>query len=130
MYDYNRVGKDGKKRELHIEKALDVANLDGMAEPKQPLRVLKYRQGAASELLSRCKYFEVYRMIVNTERRQIVHYQSDELSFRVLLCVNGCGVVKFEDEVLDVYKGDCLFIPANSVKLSLHGKMQFLDVRG
>ena len=41
MYDYNRVGKDGKKRELHIEKALDVANLNGMAEPKQPLRVLK-----------------------------------------------------------------------------------------
>lgn len=130
MYDYNRVGKDGKKRELHIEKALDVANLNGMAEPKQPLRVLKYRQGVASELLSRCKYFEVYRMIVNTERRQVVHYQSDEISFRVLLCVNGCGVVKFADEMLDVYKGDCIFVPADSVELTLHGKMQFLDVRG
>lgn len=130
MYDYNRVGKDGKKRELHIEKALDVANLNGMAEPKQPLRVLKYRQGVASELLSRCKYFEVYRMIVNTERRQIVHYQSDEMSFRVLLCINGCGVIKFADEMLNVYKGDCIFVPADSVELTLHGKMQFLDVRG
>ena len=130
MYDYNRVGKDGKKRELHIEKALDVANLNGVAEPKQPLRVLKYRQGVASELLSRCKYFEVYRMIVNTERRQIVHYQSDEMSFRVLLCVSGCGVIKFSDEILSVYKGDCIFVPADSVELTLHGKMQFLDVRG
>ena len=130
MYDYNRVGKDGKKRELHIEKALDVANLNGMSVPKQPLRVLKYRQGVASDLLSRCKYFEVYRMIVNTERRQIVHYQSDEISFRVLLCVNGCGSVKFAGEVLDVYKGDCIFVPADSVELTLHGKMQFLDVRG
>lgn len=130
MYDYNRVGKNGKKRELHIEKALDVANLNGMLEPKQPLRVLKYRQGVASELLSRCKYFEVYRMIVNTERRQVVHYQSDEISFRVLLCVNGCGVIKFADEILNVYKGDCIFVPADSVELTLHGKMQFLDVRG
>ena len=26
VYDYGRVGKDGKKRELHIEKALDVTN--------------------------------------------------------------------------------------------------------
>lgn len=130
MYDYNRVGKDGKKRELHIEKALDVANFNGMAEPKQPLRVLKYRQGVASELLSRCKYFEVYRMIVNTERRQVVHYQSDEISFRVLLCVNGCGVIKFANEMLNVYKGDCIFVPADSVELTLHGKMQFLDVRG
>ena len=130
MYDYNRVGKDGKKRELHIEKALDVADLNGMSEPKQPLRVLKYRQGVASELLSRCKYFEVYRMIVNTERRQVVHYQSDEISFRVLLCVNGCGVIKFDGEMLDVYKGDCIFVPADSIELTLHGKMQFLDVRG
>ena len=70
LYDYDRVGKDGKKRELHIDKALDVANLKSSAEPRQPLRVLKYRQGVASELLTRCKYFEVYRMIVNTERRQ------------------------------------------------------------
>ena len=42
------LGKDGKKRELHIDKALDVANLHSSAEPKQPLRVLKYRQGVAS----------------------------------------------------------------------------------
>ena len=60
LYDYDRVGKDGKKRELHIDKALDVANLKASADPKQPLRVLKYRQGVASELLTRCKYFEVY----------------------------------------------------------------------
>ena len=59
LYDYDRIGKDGKKRELHIDKALDVADLHGSAEPRQPLRVLKYRPGMASELLIRCKYFEV-----------------------------------------------------------------------
>lgn len=96
LYDYDRVGKDGKKRELHIDKALDVANLKSSAEPKQPLRVLKYRQGVASELLTRCKYFEVYRMIVNTERRQKVHYRADEIAFRVLLCVNGCGTISYD----------------------------------
>ena len=51
LYDYDRIGKDGKKRELHIDKALDVADLHGSAEPRQPLRVLKYRPGMASELL-------------------------------------------------------------------------------
>ncbi|HFM7482772.1 hypothetical protein ACFHPT_06860 [Enterococcus faecium] len=59
------------------------SNLNGMSEPKQPLRVLKYRAGVASELLFRCKYFEVYRMIVNTERSQIVHYSADSVSIRV-----------------------------------------------
>lgn len=130
LYDYDRVDKNGKKRELHVDKALDVAILEEMSEPKQPLRVLKYSQGEASELLSRCKYFEVYRMIVNTERRQIVHYRADEIGFRVLLCVNGCGTVRFEDEVMDIFKGDCLFVPADSDELTIHGKLQFLDVRG
>lgn len=130
MYDYDRVDKHGKKRELHVEKALAVANLEGMSEPKQPLRVLKYRQGVASELLARCKYFEAYRMIVNTEKRQVVHYQADGMSFRVLLCVNGCGTIRFDDETLNVYKGDCIFVPADSVEMSIHGQLQFLDIRG
>ncbi len=130
LYDYDRVGKDGKKRELHVDKALQVANLKSSAEPRQPLRVLKYRQGLAYELLTRCKYFEVYRMIVNTERRQKVHYRADEIAFRVLLCVNGCGTISYEDGSIPFYKGDCIFVPADSETLTIHGQAQFLDVRG
>ena len=130
LYDYDRTDKNGKKRELHIERALDVANLNSSIEPKQPLRVLKYKPGIASEMIGRCKYFEVHRLIINTERRQQVWYHSDKLSFRVLLCVNGCGTMSFSNEVLYLYKGDCIFIPAESVDIRLHGKMQLLDIRG
>lgn len=132
LYDYDRMDKNGRKRELHIDKALEVANLNASAEPKQPLRVLKYRRGCAAELLCRCKYFEVYRMMINTERcRGLVGYQADGSSFRVLLCTDGCGSVYFGDqESFGFFKGDCIFVPANSVKLRLHGKAQFLDVRG
>lgn len=135
MYDYDRADKDGKRRELHIDKALDVANLKQMQEPRQPLRVLKYSQGVATELLARCRYFEVHRMLVNTERRQEVHFRSDELSFRVLLCINGCGSISFISngnfpcETLNIYKGDCIFVPASSVDIRIHGQVQFLDVR-
>lgn len=130
LYDYDRIDKDGKKRPLHVDKAMKVADLNSSAEPRQPLRVLKYRQGVASELLSRCKYFEVYRMIVNTERRQLVSYRADEMSFRVLLCVNGCGSISYGGETLQFYKGDCFFVPAGSEMLCIHGQAQFLDVRG
>lgn len=130
LYDYDRADKHGKKRELHVEKALDVAKLTSSAQPRQPLRVLRYRQGVASELLCRCRYFEVHRMLVNTERRQQVHYRADEVTFRVLLCVNGCGTIGFADEVLNIYRGDCMFVPADSEVLSIHGQLQFLDVRG
>lgn len=130
LYDYDRVDKNGQKRPLHIDKALEVANLRSSAAPRQPLRVLRYRQGVASELLCRCKYFEVYRVIVNTERRQQVRYRADELAFRVLLCVSGCGTVSFGGGSIPFYRGDCLFLPADSETLTFHAQAQFLDVRG
>jgi len=130
LYDYDRVGKDGKKRELHVDKALEVVNLQSSAAPRQPMRILKYRSGVASELLSRCKYFEVYRMIVNTERRATVYYHADALSFRVLLCIGGCGVIRYNGGEITFYKGDCIFVPADSEVMTIHGKATFLDVRG
>ena len=130
LYDYDRVDHNGQKRALHIEKALEVADLSAAKEPRQPLRVLHYKPGMASELLCRCKYFEVYRLLVNNERRQTVTYRTDSMSFRVLLCINGCGMIRFGEEILEIYKGNCVFVPAESVELKLHGQMQFLDVRG
>jgi mannose-6-phosphate isomerase len=132
LFDYNRTDKNGKVRELHIDKALDVANLNASDLPRQPLRVLKYRPGCAGEMLCRCRYFEVFRMMVNTERsKKLVGYQADSTSFRVLLCIGGCGSIYFGDEEsLRFFKGDCIFVPADSVKIRIHGKAQFLDIRG
>ncbi|WP_293831544.1 type I phosphomannose isomerase catalytic subunit [uncultured Phascolarctobacterium sp.] len=132
LFDYNRVDKNGKKRELHIEKALTVVNMHGSARPKQPLRVLKYRRGYAAEMLCRCKYFQVERILVNTERcRELASFQSNSDSFQVLLCTNGCGIMTFGDgEVLQLFRGDCVFLPADSVEVKVHGELQLLLVRG
>lgn len=132
LYDYGRVDQNGNQRELQIEKALEAAALTRSTMPKQPLRVLKYRQGCALELLCRCKYFEVYRMLLNTERcRHMVDYWADGISFRVLLCIKGCGSFILEcGEMYNFFKGDCIFFPANSVRVRLHGRAQFLEVRG
>lgn len=128
LYDHGRTDKNGRKRPLHIEKALEAADLTAGKEPGQPMRVLNYRPGCARELLGRCRYFAVYRMLINTERRQIVTCRADELSFRVLLCIEGCGILTFADGMLEVYKGDCIFVPADSVEIRMHGRMEFLDV--
>ena len=130
LYDYDRVDKSGRKRPLHLDKALEVADLRAAPAPRQPMRVLRYSCGMARELLCRCRYFEVYRMIINTERRQKVFYGADAGSFRVLLCVKGCGVARFGNRYLDLCRGDCLFVPARSEEIQLSGLMTFLDIRG
>lgn len=129
LYDYDRVDKNGRKRDLHVDKALDVANLQSSVAPRQPLRVLKYKNGAATELLARCKYFQVERMLLNTEtNRALLNYQTGENSFHALLIVDGCGSISWNGGAMNFFKGDCIFVPAQSVLLKLHGKAQLLDV--
>lgn len=130
LYDYDRRDKKGNKRPLHIEKALAVADLSAKTEPRQPMRVLRYHRGFATELLSRCSYFQVERMLLNTERcPEMARLQTTDQTFQVLLCTEGCGVINNEDgSVLSFFKGDCIFIPANSMMLKLHGKAQLLKV--
>lgn len=129
MFDYNRRDKNGNLRPLHIEKALDVANLKSSSEPVQPMRVLNYRPGYASEMLGRCKYFQVERVLINTEKtRDMADFRTQENSFAVLLCINGCGNLLGDGIMINFFKGDCVFVPACSVPLKLHGRAEFLKV--
>lgn len=128
LYDYGRVDKNGKTRELHVDKALEVVNMKSSVTPSQPMRVLKYHSGYASELLTRCKYFQVERILLNTENRKLAEFQTGSNSFHALLCVDGCGTMLGDGVDIPFFKGDCIFIPAESIPLLLHGKAQLLNV--
>lgn len=128
LYDYDRVDKRGEKRDLHIDKALEVARLSSSAAPRQPMRVLRYRNGSASELLTRCRYFHVEHVLLNTENRKLAEFRTGSNSFHALVCVDGCGVLFGEGFMLNFFKGDCIFVPADSIPLKVHGKAQILNV--
>lgn len=130
LYDYDRTDRNGKKRELHLQKALEVMNFKPAGSPRQPLRVLRYKRGIAEEFLTRCSYFETYRMLLNTQNEdESVTVRADEISLRILLCVDGNGAIEFGGEKIVFTKGDCIFVPANSEVLKLEGRAEILDVR-
>ena len=128
LYDYDRVGRDGKKRALHVDKALDVAKLKSSAMPRQPMRVIRYRNGYASELVARCRYFQAERLLLNTEGRKMAEFSTGGNSFHALLCTEGCGVLFGEGYDQNFFKGDCIFVPAESMKLKLHGRAVMLNI--
>ena len=129
LYDYGRVGRDGKPRELRVEKALQVMNMQSSALPRQPMRLLRYRKGCASELLLRCKYFQVERLLLNTDIHRLpADYKTESNTFHVLLCIEGCSVLSGEGFKLEFRKGDCVFVPADSISMQLHGQAQMLKV--
>ena len=93
------------------------------------MRVLNYTRGCARELLMRCKYFQAERFLLNTEsHRQMTDFRTEGNSFHVLLCTDGCGTLSGETCMLPFFKGDCIFVPAGSIPLKLHGKAQLLNV--
>lgn len=134
LYDYNRIDKDGKKRPLHIDKALDVISLKGSSKPEQPMRVFRFREGVMIEKLYQCKYFNCEKVFLDTQRcRKHATFRTRENSFRVLLCIEGCGTIMWNDDNgcekrMDFFRGDCIFVPANSVEYKAHGKAELLRI--
>lgn len=129
LFDYNRFDKNGKKRELHIKKALDVADFTESPEPRQPMRILKYSPGCAKELLCVCRYFKVERLIINSDNGNNYCFSTSRISFEVFLCIDGNGIFQFgSKKIINFRKGDCVFIPANSVSIVINGKAEFLTI--
>ena len=126
LYDYKRIDKYGNSRKLDIDKALDVANLSGNEDIIRPMSILCYKKGEVRQLISRCKYFEMTKLMIDSDG---LLYKSDELSFRILLCIEGRAKLEFDKETIEVYVGKCVFVPANSIDIKLSGKAKFLDIR-
>ncbi len=113
VYDYGRLN-NGKKRPLHIEKALDVIDFSPYKNTKPD-----------GEELVRCDIFRIDKVFVN---KKTDFYASDE-SFISLVCIDGEGTVGLAEEKQPVTKGDSFFIPASSGKYTLDGNMTLLVTR-
>lgn len=104
VYDYDRVGKDGKKRELHIEKALKVLNKK------------KYiPNNISSENLANCEYFTVKRCL------NVSKVSAPNDSFLALTIISGNGKI---DNIV-ACAGDTFFVPAKKVA-NLDGKFEII----
>lgn len=114
VYDYGRVGKDGKKRDLHIEKALAVTN-----------RVPLIKSKSSYPHVADCDYFTVDKLNLDGQMmRRMEGYVSEE-SFVSILILDGEGTVSCGDEVT-YKKGDSLFLPAGSGTYVIEGNCDAL----
>lgn len=126
LYDYGRLDKNGKERELHIAKALDVMHYGVSRIQKNELRTLRYKPGYASELLCRCKYFQVERVLIHTKHaKNPPMIQRNDVSFQI--CMNIKGDITIDGIKMQV--GDCLFVPISCDDLKVEGKGELLVIQ-
>jgi mannose-6-phosphate isomerase len=128
VYDYDRVDKNGRKRELHFEKAVQVMDMDPAPEMRQKPRLVKYHPGCSRELLCRCRYFEVERIQVTKG----FSFSVLDVSFQVLVCMEGYGQVETMDggqKPVRFCKGETLFLPAGLGRCLIVGDVVMLKIR-
>ena len=117
IYDYGRVGADGKPRQLHIDKAVDVTNLCP-AKPypqSEPVDM----DGWTKKRLAKCEYFTVDVINVDTSAA----LEADKSSFvNILVLDGGCVLSSEGNDAVELKKGDSVFIPAGLGKFELTGK--------
>ncbi len=125
VYDYGRLGKDGKPRELHIEKALDVTNLKPLE--MQPLSSPDRINGWRVQHLGDCTYFYVSLWEPEAAAPAVWKFGGDTASFLHLLVLDGSGVLQMADGgSLRLEKGASLFIPAGSQPGEITGHLRFI----
>lgn len=125
VYDYDRVGKDGKKRELHVQKALDVVSLKKSEADFSPIGTPVHGEGFINTLLTKCDYFSMTSLNVDGE----AEFTADETSFVSLLVLSGEARLVSENGETALNKGVSVFIPANYGNYTIGGKADILETR-
>ncbi len=124
VYDYGRL-QNGKPRELHVQKALDVLNLKKTAETDFEPKGTEPIGESKRTLLASCKSFTSYRLDV----KESLKVTADESSFVSLVALEGNGVLCHKDSVLTFYKGESVFLPAGLGEVELLGSLTVLETR-
>lgn len=123
IYDYGRIGADGRPRALHVEKALDVTKLERPQRSSKPQGEPETLDGCTRTLLASCDYFSVYRMEFSGESQM----DADMTSFHSLLCLSGEAVLqRGGQKSLTIGKGDSIFVPAGTGSYTIKGKCEIL----
>ena len=115
VYDYGRVGKDGKKRDLHIEKALAVTS-----------RVPILKSGSQYPHVADCDYFTVDKLNLDGVLTYRMQGTVSEASFLSILILDGEGVISCKGESVSYRKGDSFFLAAGSGDWQIEGKCDAL----
>lgn len=121
LYDYNRVDSDGHKRELDIDKALNVVNYSKSANIRQPMRVFRYAKGISKENVFRCKYFQVEKFSVNTNKN--INLEFNSISCKILVCISGESNIILDNRGGNMCfkKGDSVFVSKKNNQISMTG---------
>lgn len=119
VYDYDRMDESGKKRELHIKKALDVMHFPHIDSSIKPITHI--HQATQIVTYIRNKFFTVQKWITNGRTRFI-----QNKNFLLVSVLSGDGQLEGAGKSYSFYKGDHVILPYGISPLTITGKAEWI----
>lgn len=116
IYDYERIGLNGEKRDLHFEKAIDVIDFQPTSYKPKPYPV---EEDFSKTTLVSCNYFTVEKWLIKS-----IHDLKIFNVFLLIFIVNGKGELIYNDGSILLTKGINIMIPANMGECQVIGKIE------
>lgn len=124
IYDWDRIDKDGKARELHTELALDAIDFEVYQDYKTKYSIIPN----STIPVESCQYFTTN--IIRFDREIIKDYYSVD-SFIIYICLEGSFSIRYKGNMeMQVNKGETVLLPAslNNIKLVPNETTEILEV--
>ncbi|MDP4091223.1 MAG: mannose-6-phosphate isomerase, partial [Bacillota bacterium] len=114
VYDYNRG------RELHVEKALDVVDLNLVGKKSVGLKIEIEGCNKTYHCLAKEFSLEVYEVFSSFVE------ESDKERFYIFTCTEGGGVINYAGGTENIKQGESVIIPAALGSYSFVGAMKLM----
>lgn len=119
LYDYDRVGQDGKKRELHIDKALDVITVPHQENSLSPQTI--EQKGAKCTTFVESEWFTVEKWEIDGS-----FHASQAHNFQLVSVIEGEGELKTSLHTYPLTKGEHCILPYQMGEFELNGNLTLI----
>lgn len=120
LYDYDRRDKYGNLRELHLDKALDVVDVEPYVRNNDKPEILQSDKNFEVERLVQCKYFECFKYTIQNKAKIPV----DDASFVSVIFLSGSGNITVDKRTLEFKAGESFFVTAGKKNIIIHGESE------
>lgn len=119
VYDYDRRGQDGKLRELHLDKAIEVSTVPHTAQNTSP-SIMKQPGGTVTTYVNE-EYFSVYKWEVESSLDL-----TQDKHFFLCSVIQGNGLIRTEEGNFKVENGDHFILPFGMGSFTIDGNVQII----
>lgn len=116
LYDWNRIDKNGKPRKLHIDKSLDVINMNNKVEIRHKDNTKTVQNIVANNKFS--------TDLIKVDKKY--EDKTNLTSFYAYNVIDGKGILEIGDNQYNLSFGDSFIVPASVGEYCIKGNLELL----